>query len=378
MNETNLNPQHTIHNTKAFPSFSKPKIIGCFSVGPEREYISSAENLKFLNMPNPRPGKPLRIDLNEGFEIRKPKPDSAKQERIDHPLRFIAQNVARLRNHCVEANTTSRKSLNVDFVCFRGLLRMVMCTPYEKKTSWIILASKYKGTIYLCAKDTPEKELDEANQTEQQKRFCYYGFKFEQYILTDEPNETPNTAAAVVESEEFCAMFSATLEGKRVLYGAEMDGIVTDETIDKAHLNENILNRLEFVEVKVKRRETNQRQVNNFYRFKTRNWWCQSFLVNIGKIFVGLRNDQGIVNEIKEMSLREIDRDSRQFWSASVCMVFCSKFLAKVNELMNRVDCPHTVYRFEYDANRSQNILFNIQKGQSDESFIPDWYCAVV
>lgn len=184
MNETNLNPQHAKRNTKSFPSFSKPKVVGCFSLGPERDYIPSAKNLKYLNLPKPKPDKPLNIDLNEGFEIRQQKPDSAKEERLDHLLRFIIENVTQLRNPNTKDIATRRKALNCDFVCFRGLLRMIMCTPYEKKTSWIILASRYKQTIYLCAKDTPEKIWDEENQTEQQKRFCYYGFKFEQHILT--------------------------------------------------------------------------------------------------------------------------------------------------------------------------------------------------
>lgn len=187
MYQTNLNPTATLNGTKVFPSISQPKIVGCFSVGPERQYIPSGENLKYLSVPTGRndgadsPAR-LRLDLNEGFEIRVPKPDSAKQERIDHLLRFIVGNVDRLRAD--EENRRGSKALSCDFVCFRGLLRMVMCTPYERRTNWIVLATRYRGTIYLCAKETPEKLHDEAQQTEQQKRFCYYGFKFEQHVLT--------------------------------------------------------------------------------------------------------------------------------------------------------------------------------------------------
>lgn len=188
MYQTNLNPISTLNNTKLFPTISQPKILGCFSVGSKREYIPSGENLKYLNLPLIRKGKgsgnnsPLRIDLNEGFEIRVPKPDSAKQEHLDHLLKFILGNVDRLSAD--EDGRRESKALNCDFVCFRGLLRMIMCTPYERKTNWIILATRYRGTIYLCAKDTPEKLQEEAQQTEQQKRFCYYGFKFEQHVLT--------------------------------------------------------------------------------------------------------------------------------------------------------------------------------------------------
>lgn len=375
MYQTNLNPIAVLNGTKVFPSISQPKIVGCFSVGPGREFIPTGENLKYLSLP--RDDDRLRIDLNEGFEIRVPKPDSAKQERIDHLLRFIVGNLDRLRAEDVPGRGS--KPLICDFVCFRGLLRMVMCTPYERRTSWIILATRYKGTIYLCAKDTPEKLHEEAQQTEQQKRFCYYGFKFEQHVLTDDlDSPAPDTTAPVQESEEFCAMFSTTLEGKRLLYGAEMDGILSpNKPIDKDNPSPDVLNRLEFVEVKVKRRETNQRQVDNFYRFKTRNWWCQSFLVNVGKIFVGFRDDRGIVDEIQEMSLKELDRESRQHWSASVCVNFGSQFLSQVADVMRGVDSKDTVYRFEYDPNRFRNVFYSVHNGY-EESFLPDWYCAVV
>lgn len=188
MYQTNLNPITTLNNTNVFPAISQPKIVGCFSVGPSREFIASGENLKYLNLPSEN-GKHLQLDLNEGFEIRVPKPDSAKEERIEHLLRFIVGNLGPLRERSpseIQPDVEGRgsKILSCDFVCFRGLLRMVMCTPYEPKTNWIVLATRYRGTIYLCAKDTTQKLLEEANQTEQQKRFCYYGFKFEQHVLT--------------------------------------------------------------------------------------------------------------------------------------------------------------------------------------------------
>ncbi|XP_055606371.1 decapping nuclease DXO homolog [Uranotaenia lowii] len=375
MHQTKLNPEETCRKTVKFPTISQPKIVGCFSVGPDREYLPTGENLKYLNLP--KPGKRLAIDLNDGFEIRRPKPDSAKQERIDHLLRFILNNEDRLRNR--DESGGKRKRLSCDFVCFRGLLRMIMCTPYERRTPWIVMATRYRGTIYLCAKETEQKLAEEASQTEQQRRFCYYGFKFEQHILTDEPDRPADTSCPVNESEEFCALFSTTLDGSRVLYGAEMDGITPiNPPLDKQTLPPEVLNRLEFVEVKVKRRETNQRQAQNFYRFKTRNWWCQSFLVNVQRLVVGLRNDRGVVDEIREMTLSELDRDSRQYWSASVCMDFCAQFLGEVRRLMNGVDCSGTVFRFTYDAERSNYVGYSIFKGTNDESFLPDWYCEAV
>lgn len=89
-------------------------------------------------------------------------------------------------------------------------------------------------------------------------------------LSIDNPSKKPPTDEPVNECEEFCCMFSTTLNGQRILYGAEMDGIESDHSYD---LNDVDLNQLNFVELKVKIREQNHRQKQNYHRFKLRNWW---------------------------------------------------------------------------------------------------------
>lgn len=101
-------------------------------------------------------------------------------------------------------------------------------------------------------------------------------------------------------------MFSTTLNGQKIVYGAEMDGIECDQRHND--LDTADLNRFNFVELKVKIREQNQRQMQNYHRFKLRNWWCQSFLVNIKKIIVGTRTTEGIVDEVSTVNVKEIPR----------------------------------------------------------------------
>lgn len=69
-----------------------------------------------------------------------------------------------------------------DFVCYRGLLTMLMCTPYEKDEDWIICATKWKGTIFMCARETDRKRLYREQMTDKQKQFMSWGYKFEQYM----------------------------------------------------------------------------------------------------------------------------------------------------------------------------------------------------
>uniref|UniRef100_A0A8W7Q483 Decapping nuclease n=1 Tax=Anopheles coluzzii TaxID=1518534 RepID=A0A8W7Q483_ANOCL len=366
-------PRQPARQSCAFPTVTKPTLIGFFSLNQERQYDASAAQLKYLTLPRGTSLTELRLDLNEGFETHHPKPDSAQEERIDMLLTFIRRSSDPRQLWIPQENGQLR--LKHNFVCFRGLLRLLACTPYEWKTPWIVQAIRYRGTIYLCEKATPEKEQSVRNETEQQKRFCYYGFKFEQHILTEEPAVEPDTSAPVRLGEEFCAMFDTTLAGHRLLYGAEMDGIVTDRPLDRERVSVDELRRCEFVEVKVKRRETAQRQVDNFYRFKTKNWWCQSFLVNVQRLVVGLRDDAGIVREITNVRLNDLCRQSARYWSPAVCMDFCADLLSEMVRVLGRTDSSRKVYQFEYDARQCRRVRYRVLEG---ESFLPDWYTKYV
>lgn len=100
-------------------------------------------------------------------------------------------------------------------------------------------------------------------------------------------------------------MFTTRLENTSILFGAEMDGIESSTVVDLTKTN---LNDLKFTEVKVRIKPMNQRHANNFDRFKSRNWWCQSHLTNIPKIVVGYRTENGIVDELKTINVESMPR----------------------------------------------------------------------
>lgn len=73
--------------------------------------------------------------------------------------------------------------MDTDFICRRGALKVILSTPYRKFEDWIICASKYRGTIYLCEFYTSEKEYKHVNATAETKQLNSQGFKFEQYMV---------------------------------------------------------------------------------------------------------------------------------------------------------------------------------------------------
>lgn len=172
--KTNLCPKDIPWNVP-FPSIKKPHVIGYFSVDRNRQYLSDYSQCKFLKLFDLKSHP--KYDLNKGYEIavhKKPELD----EKIDHLLTFILANLSKFKIK------TDEKFLKPDIVCFRGLLKLIMCSPFEFRSSWTILATKYKGTIYLCRKPSEEDLARELNASAEAKRFCSYGFKFEQYLLT--------------------------------------------------------------------------------------------------------------------------------------------------------------------------------------------------
>ena len=73
-------------------------------------------------------------------------------------------------------------SLRKEFVCRRGLLTKLLCTPYESRDEWKIAVTKYNDTFYMCEFETDEQKRHKQNETSQQKKKSYWGYKFEQYV----------------------------------------------------------------------------------------------------------------------------------------------------------------------------------------------------
>lgn len=356
-----ISPKSYIGNQNHLCSFSRPLPCGYFSVTQDREYQDSLEQLKYISKKYVEDIQTVDFDLNKDYEQRIPKPDGT-DEKLDHILKFIVTNFQQIR--------ANRRPINADFVCFRGLLRMIMCTPFEDREDWIILAMKYRGTIYLCGQDTEKKKFDNQNMSEQNKKFCSYGFKFEEYLLSSVPNQD-GLGGPVKEGEEFCVMFQSTLDGKSLLYGAEMDG--ANSTAAIKNLDE--LRNAKFVELKVKQQEFNHKMKRNSAKFKYMKWWCQSFLVGIDDLVVGIRNREGICTETEPLKVSQIPKEvfkiDNNLWKPAECLNFCSDFLQQVKTIMTGIDSDTEVIKFEYLAS-DQKIIYS--KFQDSHSFLPSWY----
>ena len=151
-----------------FPEFQQPRILDGFSLEQDRSFQHSRKFLKYLRLPQ---NNPPGIDLNLGYEDYVPGP---KEVNINSLLEFLGR----------------KKSLleGPDFVCYRGLLTRIFISPYFPSDPWTILATRYRGVIYLCHYTSPEQQqAEDQRQTEYSQRCCYYGKNFERFIFTGEP-----------------------------------------------------------------------------------------------------------------------------------------------------------------------------------------------
>ena len=130
----------------------------------------------------------MTFDLNEGMETVIKKDKAAKNEKLDKLLEWILMNKAEFSVN--DQSPSSLTSLSTDFVCFRGLLTTLMCTPYERRADWEFVALKYKETIYLHRIETEQQRMFEQSKNDRQRQMESWGFKFEQFILSDSINDS--------------------------------------------------------------------------------------------------------------------------------------------------------------------------------------------
>lgn len=131
------------------------------------------------------------------------------------------------------------------------------------------------------------------------------------------------------------------------------------------------LNKLKFVEVKTRMKDTTEQQFRNYVKWKLPKWWCQSFLVGVETIYTGFRTRDGHVKEMESLPVREIPKMAQNVWSPAIMMRFGADFLHTVQDVMMDVDCPHTVYKFDYDANKNWNVTYEEFEGKNEFSFLP-------
>ena len=115
-------------------------------------------------------------------------------------------------------------------------------------------------------------------------------------------------------------MLRSRLGPHSLVCGAEVDWLDLSAPGDASAMSS-------FVELKTSREVESRRQQTTMQKFKMLKWWAQSFLVGIGKVVVGFRDEEGLLHRQHAYGTSQLARE-QQFWSPPVCMNFAAASLA--------------------------------------------------
>lgn len=181
------------------------------------------------------------------------------------------------------------------------------------------------------------------------------------FILATENEEGKVTNT----NEAYCSIVRTRLKNHSILIGAEVD-CCAKESKERPPLN--------YIELKTTRIMQHYKQKMNFSRYKLLKIWAQSFLVGLPKVVVGMRDDDGIVRELKNYKTMEIPAMCKEFqnhWDPNICMNFLDNLLAWLKHLVT-IDNKNVVYMLRFEPPFDRISVELIEDGS--QCFLPDWY----
>ncbi|XP_072936025.1 decapping and exoribonuclease protein-like [Epargyreus clarus] len=372
MEQKRKNSHATLSSTRSKPNYSqklrvnlsKPVIVGYMSVDGDRQYSSDLSQLKFLNA---IPSEPVSLDLNHNIESAIKRTTDDNDEKITLLLRFLLDQHGYLKQHITKPT----------FISYRRTFISIMCQAYGTNEPIRIAATVSNGSIYLCSLETETDITRRQSRSKQEEKFCAWGYKFEQYLLSDYPDIPPNIDKPVVENEEFSIFYSATLNNKQLLYGAQIDGLLaTNSSVAQPPQNANIdinldyLRRNSFLELKTNRLIQNHKQERNFKRYKLLRCWCQCYLADLKGLLVGYRTDDGIIQYLQWFDTPEIVSYCKDAWNPQRAVDYLDYILTYIqNIFQEQKHLNLTTLQFELCSD-GRILISNLES----DKILPNWY----
>ncbi|KAM3966852.1 decapping and exoribonuclease protein-like [Aphomia sociella] len=355
-----------VSTTRSCPTLLKLDIIGYMSTDGSRDYHSDLSQLKYLTaIPKGR----LSFNLNHGIDKAVKRTTDDNDEKISLLLRFLLDKEPHLPHNTLEPL----------FITYRRTLISVMCSAFSSRENLRIMATLYNNCIYLCSLETEQDIQRRQSRNLQETKFCAWGYKFEQYMLSDLPHLKPNIDNPVIENEEFSIFYRSLLGKHNLLYGAQIDGLLAvnkkgldPPKTDNTEENINYLRNNDFIELKTNREIFNRRQEQSFRKYKLLRCWCQCYLAGLKGLLVGFRNDDGIIQRTQWFDTQEIVAYCKHEWTPDTALGFLDHFLSFVKRhFYNQSDkgIGPTSIEFEVDGT---NIKVNEKTNRTE--ILPEWY----
>ncbi|KAJ3322384.1 Dom-3 Z [Boothiomyces sp. JEL0866] len=267
-------------------SYSMPKEICHFSYDGNRQLLLSSKEALSKYSPQSLP-----YNLYHGYPD-----DYIQRDDVEEYLDALLKSI--------QAEKLEKKP---SFVTWRGIMTLLVCTPYQQREDWELKASLVDGTIYLMQVKEPSVQKDQQVNT-------YYGYKFEACFTC--PVDKPATDKPIVNTNiQYCSVFHAKLSKHNLILGGEVDCIYHKQ----------------YCELKTHKEIENERMDISFRKYKLLKTYIQSYLAGVVYIIFGFKKDQEIVG-LKEYKTDQIPGICAEYWNRHVCFNFGSMVLDFIAE----------------------------------------------
>ncbi|KAI8599463.1 rai1 protein, partial [Dissophora ornata] len=316
--------------------FRQPVEIGSFSYDEKRNFVMDDSQLKYYFPPDLR--KPNNLSVNYDKYCTR---DTFVDEHIDALLDALQK----------DGNPERPSTTKADFICYRGVITKIMCTPYTKNEPWELGATLYKGSIYIEEHVSSEKRKNALGSNDRHKLLSYWGYRFETICtiskpvseLRRDPELTGRLDGTVNTNFQYCTVARTKLGQNSIIMGAEVD--CTSEPKDPSH---NPISN--YIELKTSRVITSARDEISFERHKLLKFWAQSFLPGVPTIIVGFRDDDGnvvVVETFKTMEIPRLVRGKEGAWDTTICINFLDGVFNFLRKIIT-TDDPEVTYTIRW------------------------------
>ncbi|XP_077302217.1 decapping and exoribonuclease protein Rai1-like [Arctopsyche grandis] len=222
---------------------SGPSVVGYFSVDKDMELVNDTSRLKYMVGAT----GVTHMDLTHGTYHRVDK--CIEDKRLPF-FKYLLDHKQLLES------VQSSVFYDVGFVTTRSTLVAIAQMPYSRQAV-LLGARMINGAIYIY---NTADYIDRPVESYATKLYSKWGYKFRQHILSDSVLNEPDISVPIMEHEEFVGVFKLELKKHKILYRAEIQGLLSTEDIPTG-LDEagNIaeLNQSEIITVKTKNRFIN-------------------------------------------------------------------------------------------------------------------------
>ncbi|KAF9186651.1 hypothetical protein BGZ51_001839 [Haplosporangium sp. Z 767] len=163
--------------------FQQPVEIGSFSYDENRNFLMDDSQLKYYFPPDLT--KPNNLSVNyDKYIMRNMKVDEHIDALLDALICIREQELKdeATQTHRPEVEQSRPSMTKADFVCYRGILTKIMCTPYTRNEPWELGATLYKEE-HISA----EMLKNAAGTNARHKLMSYWGYRFETICNISKP-----------------------------------------------------------------------------------------------------------------------------------------------------------------------------------------------